>query len=140
MAKCLKSERGEKITMTITAKEAIDRLASDPTLSLSFSVDGKPLWWSRVPISQAPMEEPRSKCVDKHSGHSSDDMLINVLKKNPGMELQLMSYHGTFPYLALHVFGAKSLQAPEGMFTSESKICCTEKYYGGTVWLAEIRK
>ena len=126
--------------MKMTAKEAIDRLASDPTLSLSI-FDGKtPAWWSRVPISQAPMQERRSKCVDKHSGYSSDDLLINVLKKNPGMELQLMSYNGTFPYLTLHVFGAKSITLPEGMFVSENKLCCTEKYYGGTVWLAEIHK
>lgn len=124
----------------ITAKEAIDWLVSDPELSLAI-FDGKtPRWWSRVPISQAPMQERRVTCVDKCTGYSSDDLLINVLKENPGMELQLMSYNATFPYLALHVFGAKSITLPKGMFISDNKLCCTEKYFGGTIWLAEIHK
>ena len=140
MAKRQKSERGKEMAKTMTAKQAMEQLASDPTLSLSIAVNGKPLWRHKVAKSQAPILEQRNTCIDKHSGYSSDDLLINVLKMNPGIELQLMSYRGTFPYMALLVHGANKLTVPEGMFVTEGKLCCTEKYFGGTVCLAEIYK
>lgn len=126
--------------MTMTAKEAIDRLASDPTLSLSFTTKGEPKWWRRTALTQLPVQATRSKCIDKANGVSSDDLLINVLKKNPGLELQLRDYNGYFPYLALHAQAFKNLQAPEGMFVSDGHLCTTNKITNGTVLLAEIRK
>ena len=122
------------------AKEAVDRLAGDPSLALSFAPDGKALWHKKEPITEAPIQEQRTICIDKHSGYSTDELLISVLKLNPGKELQLLSYHGTFPYLALKVFGAKDIKVPEGMFVSDGMLCCTEKHFGGTIMIAEIQK
>ena len=123
----------------MTTKKAVDKLVGDPTLSLCFQLDGKASWYHRARIAEAPMQEGRSICTEKHTGNTSDDCIINVLKLNPGTELQLLSHTGIFPYLALKVSGDK-LTIPKELFVCDGMLCCTDKTFGGTTWIAEIQK
>ena len=117
------------ITMK-NAKSLIDKLAQNPELALSMDKFGSETWTRKEPLTQYPVPDGKrrtwARVIDKFS---SDDLIIQILKKNPGTELQLFAKNGMFPYIALHINGYKieELKVPEGVFYFDDYIYAEAK-------------
>jgi len=105
--------------------EALEQIARDTALTLSFDCEGREVWSTRRPLAKAPISEGmRTILKFDEGGMSSDDLIIQILKFNPGTEIQICERNGKFPYLILHTNGreVEEFILPKGVSISKVAI------------------
>ena len=58
-------------------------------------------------MESVPITEQRAVWENVADGKTTDDIIIQILMRNPGVELQLYNHNGIFPYVAIHANGRK---------------------------------
>lgn len=101
-------------------KELLDTLAANPADTLYFR--GGMLQFRHQ--GRAPLSEAIPKGTRKIPFPDMDKMIIRVVKRNPGMELQLMSRQSSMPpYWILYANKFKHIEIPECLFEENGAIC-----------------
>lgn len=113
-------------------KDLLDRLAATPEATLYYR-EGLMQWHQqgKAPLSEAIPVGGR-KTIAK-----ADEMIIDVLIKNPGMELQLLAKDSTPPYWIIYTNSPKKIELPQGMFVENGTVCF-KRADGKTVMLSVV--
>lgn len=123
-------------------KNALDTIAEKPCLTLSFSIAENEVWSSKKSLTEWAVREGCRPVWENVVGeNSSDQLILQVLRMNPGTELQLLSNNGVFPFFALRLNGKKpkELKLPEGVFYAESCIWCKWEQHDVNLCLLQTR-
>ena len=109
----------------------LDKIVRNPSLTLSFDKEGKEVWSTKPTLVSKPITEQRAVWENVLNGKTTDDIIIQILKRNPGVEVQLYNNNGIFPYMAIRANGRKR----EEMFLPKGV-----DIYADAIWVDWSRK
>ena len=127
-------------------KNALDTLAEKPTFVLSYDMFGSETWSTKERRSDWLMPQfdrlAWELAWESVQGEfSSDDLILRILKMNPGVELQLLNSNRVKPYFVMYLNGHNvlKLKLPEGVFCSNGYIYTKWEKYGIILCQLETR-
>ena len=112
-------------------KNSLDTIAEKPGLTFGFTISGNEIWRSRKPLTEVPVQEGRRTVWQfSHASKTSDELIMEILRMNPGMELQVSFNNGKNVCFALHLNGqsVNEIKLTEEFVYTDFCICYKEGY------------
>jgi len=122
--------------------KALDKLVRNPRMTLSFDRWGKEVWSTKPPLESVSISHQRAVWENVVDGVTTDDVILQILKRNSGTEAQLYNFKGTFPYIAIHANGRKNeeMVLPNGVSIHEDALWLKFQRKSAEICLAELLK
>ena len=120
---------------------AIETVAQKPTFVLSYDRFGSETWSTKVRLTHHPvLKDHRTVWPNVQGDFSSDDLIQQILKMNPGTELQLWQSNGIMPYFALYLnnYQVLNLKLPSGVYCTDGYIWANWEQHSMKICLLEI--
>ena len=118
--------------------DIMDRLVVNPDQTLAFDRNGNEVWRKREKLAERLSLDVEREIIRNKYGMDSDELLVWVLRLNPGLEIQLRNCCGQFPYVVMYANGYEDIIVPEGVYTSDGALCCSRNINYQQIKLAEI--